>query len=605
MPNDTTINPAPSLTTAPTPAPTSAPAAGGTKLTDIISYAKANPETPYAQKAMSLIQSGAFDSQANKERLDLSWAGRPALQNTGAENISESLGERNNSIHETWDAYKKGDIGLPQAVINHVGQAVGGAFDVPLGIAKTAFGNPKVDIPVPKQISDMTDFLSEHLAKPEIATYENAGKLAQQAGDLYMQAHKETDPAAQAKLLELAKEVSRTADLVRSKADEISTSYRENAKTAEADVNIGTVALGGAEALGEKTATEGMVKDAITGEMKPTAATTIKDAARAIGGAVTKAAQPALNAAKKGMDVITEAAGNAKAAVGLGEKVLTPDEALGKIQDTIAPKLNAKEVKTAISEGRVARGKESTLFGKKPDIVSQSEEVQQAAKTIQKNIPGAENMDDVQLANALDGKIETTAKGLEGDMKNVPVDQSTTGKVVDAWKTMKKAQETEPEYDAFPGSAKFQAKFESYLKELEWDITDASGKFKAPSSKTLNDIWSVRKAYDASVPQNVKTATTASAPSLQWQKSMWLENRALLNAAINDTAKGLGKESQQAFSDMSDMYMSKQNILSKAKIDTEGKPGLLPSNKSDALKWGLSVGGGVIGLDILLHKLGL
>lgn len=49
-------------------------------LKDIISYSKANPNTDYAKRAGQLIKSGGFDAQAQKEGIDLSWAGRPPLQ---------------------------------------------------------------------------------------------------------------------------------------------------------------------------------------------------------------------------------------------------------------------------------------------------------------------------------------------------------------------------------------------------------------------------------------------------------------------------------------------------------------------------------------------
>lgn len=275
------------------------------------------------------------------------------------------------------------------------------------------------------------------------------------------------------------------------------------------------------------------------------------------------------------------------------------------IANTIAPKLNSAEARNAISEGRVTRGDQSFIFGKQPDIVRQSDEVNQAASTIQRTIPDAAKLNDAQLLPKLDVEIGKVAKNIKGDMQKVPIKLSTTGQVVDTWKALKTTQEAEPEFDGFTGSAKFQKKFESYLKNLNWDITDTSGKFKAPTPKTLDDIWQTRIDYDNSIPANVKNATPNSAPSLQWQKTMWLQNRAILNDAIHDTASGLGDTSRKAFSDMSDMYLAKQNILSKAAVDLEGKPGMLPSNKKQLLKWGLSVGGGLIGLDVLKNKLGL
>ena len=53
------------------------------------------------------------------------------------------------------------------------------------------------------------------------------------------------------------------------------------------------------------------------------------------------------------------------------------------------------------------------------------------------------------------------------------------------------------------------------------------------------------------------------------KKEIWLQNRKLLNDVINDSENGMGKTSQQAFKDMSNMYEAKTNLLSKAKENFE------------------------------------
>ncbi len=268
---------------------------------------------------------------------------------------------------------------------------------------------------------------------------------------------------------------------------------------------------------------------------------------------------------------------------GLGEgmaafKAPAPDaEQLSSIQDTISPKLTAKQTAAAFNENRVTRAPDtfmSKIFGQQPDTVAPSQAVQQAAQTIKEAIPGAGDMNDAQLHTALSEQISNTGAALRPQMEATPITQKTTGQIIDAWNAVKSAQQEEPEFDAFAGSAKSQAKFESFLKPLQWDITDATGKFQAPTPKSLADIWDARIGYDSSIPANVKNATEASAPQLQFQKEMWLQNRALLNHAINDTAAGLGQTSQNAFAKMTDMYTAQQNILSKAKINTAGTPGV-------------------------------
>jgi hypothetical protein len=283
-----------------------------------------------------------------------------------------------------------------------------------------------------------------------------------------------------------------------------------------------------------------------------------------------------------------------------------PTDPIVKLQETISPKITSKETQAIINEGRLTRGKESTIFGKQPDIVTQSENVQRAAKVINESIPNSSSMNDAELSKAIDTHIESTAKKLKPVMKSTPITKETTGKVVDSWKTLKAEQQAQPEFlDNESGNKAFQGKFENYLKKLEWDITDTSGKFKSPTPKTMDDIWETRIAYDSSIPDNVKNATSNSSPILQTRKAMWLENRAILNSAINDTYKGLGAESQDAFARMSDMYDARQNIATKAKIDLKGTEGVLPTTKVGWLKLAGGAGATLLGIDYALHKVGL
>lgn len=88
----------------------------------------------------------------------------------------------------------------------------------------------------------------------------------------------------------------------------------------------------------------------------------------------------------------------------------------------------------------------------------------------------------------------------------------------------------------------------------------------------MDDLWERAKAYDQSVPSNVKNANSLSTDVLQTQKSIWLQNRAVLRGAINDVATGLGETSQKAFADMHDMYNAQKGIQSSYKIPKEGTP---------------------------------
>lgn len=315
-------------------------------------------------------------------------------------------------------------------------------------------------------------------------------------------------------------------------------------------------------------------------------------ATAASGGTATQTAQSGI------ISGIASAFGGATFQT-LGEALSTfrtpASSPVNQIENTIAPKLNAKETQAAINQGRVTRGSDTILFGKQPDIVSQSQEVKTAAQTIYDAIPGSDKMNDAELSTALNSKITETAQALRPQMEQTPVGAGTLGDASDSWSQLKQQQATQPEFqDNFTGNTKFQDQFERYLSGID-------------DSKTLADIWDARIAYDNAVPANVKNASDNSPLALQTRKTMWLQNRAILNSIINDTSSGLGEASQEAFANMSDMYMARQNIAAKAKIDLTGSAGLLPNslNKKQILKWGLSAGGGALGLDFIAEKLGL
>lgn len=268
------------------------------------------------------------------------------------------------------------------------------------------------------------------------------------------------------------------------------------------------------------------------------------------------------------------------------------------IAEKISPKLNSTEIGSALNEGRVTlsptSGLKVSLLGKSPDIIAQSNEVKQAAQTIASNIPGAAKMDNAELYTALKSNVASNAQALQPAMEATPVSQSTLSSINDNWAQLKQAQKGEVAFANMPGSKVAQNKFENSFASVVNN-----------PNPTLQDVWDARISYDNSVPANVKGATTLSPENLQWQKTMWLQNRSILNNAINSESTGLGTQSQKAFSDMSDLYKAQQNIRATMKIDTEGKPGILtkylPTTKSGWV--------GLISVDAagmyMLHKLGL
>lgn len=231
---------------------------------------------------------------------------------------------------------------------------------------------------------------------------------------------------------------------------------------------------------------------------------------------------------------------------------------LGKIQQAISPKLTAKETKLALSQGRIAPGRDpGILHGGTPDEVLPSASTEKASQTIARNIPGAANMKQPELYQAVGQKIEQTSNELRPQMQKVPINEKTVQNITDKWETLKSQQLNDPYMDATANVEKLQSQFENdFLKKSK--------------SGNLGDLWDTRIAYDKSVPANVKEANALSPEKLQSQKAIWLQNRGILNDAINDTSEGLGGASKKAFSDMTDMYNAQRGIESSYSVPKEG-----------------------------------
>lgn len=260
----------------------------------------------------------------------------------------------------------------------------------------------------------------------------------------------------------------------------------------------------------------------------------------------------------------------------------TTAEELAKIQETITPKATVKEARMAQSQGRLIKGKEPTLFRSgTADEVIPTEKTVRATQTIQRQIPGAAQMDEAQLYTALDEKTSQIATELKPEMQKVQVKPETVSNVDSAWKKLKTSQLEVADATDEANVRKIQSSFEDRITKLK------------KKGVNLDDWWQARKDYDASVPENVKGANSMSSEVLQSRKTIWLQNRGILNDAINSSESGLGETSRQSFSDMHDMYNAKEGIQTKAKIETKIKPSKL--NQAANSKTGKAIQGVVKG----------
>lgn len=281
-----------------------------------------------------------------------------------------------------------------------------------------------------------------------------------------------------------------------------------------------------------------------------------------------------------------------------GEKVINnitkkADEKItNKIADTISPKPTIKEAKLAESEGRLIKGKERTFFRSgKADSVIPSDKTKNAIETIKEYIPDAHKMKETDLYTTLGKKVSEISTNLKPEMKAVPIKPATVKKVNTEWDKLKTIQEEAADTDIDKQVVKsYQKRFDDILKSVNSgkvsDIIDKArtgnmdvGTLKSEMQKriakiesaSLDDLHEARIKYDDSIPDNVKNANQLSSDPLQHKRELWLQNRKILNDAIHDSETGLGETSQKAFKDMTNMYTAKQQILSKAKIETEGK----------------------------------
>lgn len=232
---------------------------------------------------------------------------------------------------------------------------------------------------------------------------------------------------------------------------------------------------------------------------------------------------------------------------------------IANLQERISPKPTVKEARLAQSQGRLEKGAQPTAFRSgTPDKVLPTDEIIRSSNTINKNIPNHQDLTDPELYSALHNKTAKIATELKPEMQKVPVTEDTVQKITDNWNSLKKTQIENAPATEEANVAKRQAKFETHLQKS--------------SSKNMDDIWQTRIEYDKTIAPNVKKANINSPESLQMQKQEWLQNRKILNDAIKESSTKLGPKAQKSFSDMSDMYLAKENLNSKAKIQTSGQP---------------------------------
>lgn len=304
------------------------------------------------------------------------------------------------------------------------------------------------------------------------------------------------------------------------------------------------------------------------------------------GGAV--AGRPAVRAgARRGVEAAREAARVAITPAAQLKKLLTRKRG-DSVLETISPGINAAETRKIIEQGRLTRGRRSRLFGDKPDIVEQADEIQRAAQTIETKLgEGAAKMTDAQLSTALKSEVGTIAQTLRPQMKAIQLTPEGGSKLVSKWDEIKAAQAADSELGTVPGFKAFQNTFDSFVKDISKPVRTKTGQFRP---KSLNDLWDIAIKYDGKISKRIKEAADIPGvdANLLFKKDMWFQNRQLLRDLLKDEAEGLGGTARTSFQEMSDLLTARNNIIFKAKVDLKGKPGIITDFfNNQAVRFGL------------------
>jgi len=104
---------------------------------ELIEYSKANPTSDIATKTQKAIQAGLYDKEASSLGVDLTWAGRPKMEQT----IDTSKAPLTDRVYGTLQKYagkqkeslsrmKKGEQGFLETGLQELGQGIGSASEV-------------------------------------------------------------------------------------------------------------------------------------------------------------------------------------------------------------------------------------------------------------------------------------------------------------------------------------------------------------------------------------------------------------------------------------------------------------------------------------------
>lgn len=227
------------------------------------------------------------------------------------------------------------------------------------------------------------------------------------------------------------------------------------------------------------------------------------------------------------------------------------EKAVEAVVDIAKPKMTRAETKLAIDQGRVTRSTGvQKLFGVQ-DKVAADDRLRRAARTVVDEIADAENMTDVDLANAAKQKISDISKTVEPRLKQVELTADQSENAVASY-IDKSKQYIELHDELTPSQIKrFNRTFENALLELS-------------DAKNADDVWKIVQDYDSKIKDNIKQATKNATPETLARQEMWLENRRILRDLMDDVIAQADDDVATECRKMSDLYTIRENIINNA-----------------------------------------
>lgn len=170
----------------------------------------------------------------------------PAKAPGFVDRVKADFATRRKMLDEINNATVEGKQTVPEALLQHAGQVVGGAFDIETEAAKSVTPD-FIKKPVKaglgvlgKAVNVVAEPLANKMVLPQ-ETIDKASKLQGDAAVLYHLAGSETDPVKKAKLRADAKAKADTANAIFDANSELSDSLGRKARNVDAAINIGSL----------------------------------------------------------------------------------------------------------------------------------------------------------------------------------------------------------------------------------------------------------------------------------------------------------------------------------------------------------------------------